>query len=55
MTEGFTVLYWAMRYIQGHEAWHDRRGDDRALKPPLGPGVTDRFEFSRNVTEPAGG
>ena len=20
-------------------------------KPPLGPGVTDRFEFSRNVTE----
>ena len=50
-TAGFTSLYWAMRYIQGEEAWAvDGRMIDR-LKPPLGPGVADRFEFARNVTE----
>jgi amidase len=50
-TEGFTALYWAMRYIQGHEAWMVDGPMIERLKPPLGPGVADRFEFSRNVTD----
>jgi amidase len=50
-TEGFTALYWAMRYIQGQEAWIVDGPMIERLKPPLGPGVADRFEFSRAVTE----
>jgi amidase len=49
--EGFTALYWAMRYIQGYEAWRTDGAMIERLKPPLGPGVADRFEFSRGVTE----
>ncbi|WP_210495801.1 amidase [Microvirga antarctica] len=50
-TEGFSALYWAMRYIQGHEAWRVDGPMITRLKPPLGPGVGDRFEFARDVTE----
>ncbi|WP_244622636.1 amidase [Microvirga brassicacearum] len=50
-TEGFTVLYWTMRYIQGREAWTVDGPMIERLKPPMGPGVADRFEFSRNVTD----
>lgn len=51
VSEGYTALYWAMRYIQGYEAWRIDGPMIERLNPPLGPGVADRFEFSRGVTE----
>ena len=50
-TEGFTSLYWAMRYIQSREAWSVDGPMIERYHPPLGPGVADRFEFSRAVTD----
>jgi amidase len=50
-TEGFTALYWAMRYIQSREAWAVDGPMIERYRPPLGPGVADRFEFSRAVTQ----
>jgi len=50
-TEGFTALYWAMRYIQSREAWTVDGPMIERYNPPLGPGVADRFEFSRAVTD----
>ncbi|MGO4389005.1 amidase [Microvirga sp. 2YAF29] len=50
-TEGFTALYWAMRYIQSREAWGVNGRMIERFQPPLGPGVLDRFEFSRAVTD----
>jgi amidase len=49
--EGFTALYWAMRYIQSREAWTVDGPMIERYNPPLGPGVADRFEFSRAVTD----
>jgi amidase len=50
-TEGFTALYWAMRYIQSREAWTVDGPMIERYRPPLGPGVADRFEFSKAVTD----
>jgi amidase len=50
-TEGFTALYWAMRYIQSREAWTVDGPMIERYCPPLGPGVADRFEFSKAVTD----
>lgn len=49
--DGFTTLYWTMRYIQGREAWTVDGSMIERCRPPLGPGVADRFEFSRQVTD----
>jgi amidase len=49
--DGFTALYWAMRYIQSREAWIVDGPMIERYHPPLGPGVADRFEFSRAVTD----
>jgi amidase len=49
--EGFTALYWAMRYIQSREAWTVDGPMIERYRPPLGPGVADRFEFSKAVTD----
>jgi amidase len=50
-TEGFPTLYWAMRYIQSHEAWRVDGPMIERYHPPLGPGVADRFAFSKAVTD----
>ena len=50
-TGGFTAIYWAMRYIQSREAWSVDGPMIECYRPPLGPGVADRFEFSRAVTD----
>lgn len=50
-TEGFTRLYWAMRYIQSREAWRVDGPMIERYHPPLGPGVADRFQFSKGVTD----
>jgi amidase len=51
VVEGFTALYWAMRYIQGREAWDVDGPMIERYRPPLGPGVLDRFEFAKAVTD----
>ncbi|HZH53119.1 MAG TPA: amidase [Microvirga sp.] len=49
--DGFATLYWAMRYIQGREAWITDGPMIERYRPPLGPGVADRFQFSSEVTD----
>jgi amidase len=49
--DGFEALYWAFRYVQGREAWAVDGAMIERFRPPLGPGVADRFAFSKAVTE----
>jgi amidase len=49
--EGFESLYWAFRYIQGREAWEADGAMIERHAPPLGPGVAERFAFSKAVTD----
>ena len=44
-------LYWAFRYIQGYEAWGVHGAFIEKYSPVLGPGVKERFEWSRQVTK----
>jgi amidase len=48
---GFEALYWAFRYVQGREAWTVDGPMIERFQPPLGPGVGDRFAFSKAVTD----
>ncbi len=47
----FDELYWAFRYIQGREAWAVDGDLISRYHPPLGAGVKERFEWSRQVTD----
>ncbi len=49
--DGFEGLYWAFRYIQGREAWLADGALIERYRPPLGPGVAERFAFAREVTD----
>ncbi|HEX2135260.1 MAG TPA: amidase [Microvirga sp.] len=49
--EGFEPLYWALRFIQGREAWTVDGPMIERYRPPLGPGVAQRFAFARAVTD----
>ncbi|WP_234193029.1 amidase [Pseudacidovorax sp. NFM-22] len=49
--EGFDALYWHFRHIQGREAWMTDGPLIERFAPPLGPGVKERFAFSRGVTD----
>jgi len=49
--EGFEPLYWAHRRLQGREAWGSFGAMIERYRPPLGPGIADRFEFARLVTD----
>ena len=49
--EGFDALYWAFRYIQGREAWDSDGALIETHGLALGPGVKDRFEWSKRVTD----
>jgi amidase len=49
--EGFEALFWAFRRIQGREAWESHGAMIERLRPPLGPGVGDRFAFGREIGE----
>jgi amidase len=48
---GFEELYWAFRRLQGREAWATDGAMISRYKPPLGPGVAERFAYSSGVTE----
>jgi amidase len=45
------AMYWAFRYIQGREAWMVDGPLIERYKPPLGPGVAERFQWSKGVTD----
>ena len=47
----FDALFWAFRYLQGHEAWQAHGAFIERHRPSLGPGVMERFEFASQVTE----
>lgn len=45
------AMYWHYRYIQGREAWKTDGAFITRYAPPLGPGVKERFAWSRDVTD----
>ncbi len=49
--ESLDALYWNFRYIQGREAWMTDGPLIERYAPPLGPGVAERFAWSRAVTD----
>lgn len=48
---GFEPLYWAFRRLQGREAWLADGTVIETYRMPLGPGVAERFAYSREVTD----
>lgn len=48
----FDALYWAFRYLQGHEAWQAHGPFITKHKPSLGPGIAERFAFSSTIGHP---
>lgn len=48
---GFDANYWAFRYIQGREAWQTDGALIETHGLALGPGVRERFMWSRTVTD----
>jgi amidase len=49
--EGFDRNYWAFRYIQGREAWQTDGELIETYGLALGPGVRERFAWSKAVTD----
>lgn len=49
--ESWDAMYWNFRYVQGREAWLTDGPLIERFAPPLGPGVAERFAWSRDVTD----
>lgn len=49
--ESFDAMYWNFRYLQSREAWLTDGPLIERYAPPLGPGVAERFAWSRDVTD----
>ena len=49
--ESFETMYWSFRYLQGREAWMTDGAFIERYAPVLGPGVKERFAWSRDVTD----
>ena len=45
------AMYWHFRHLQGREAWATDGPLIERFAPPLGPGVAERFAWSRQVTD----
>ena len=45
------TLFWRFRHIQGREAWMVNGPLIERYCPPLGPGVAERFAWSKTVTD----
>ena len=45
------TLFWRFRHIQGREAWTVNGPLIERFCPPLGPGVAERFAWSKTVTD----
>ena len=50
--DSLDALYWSTRHIQGREAWQTYGAFLERHEPPLGPGVAERYAWSRTVTDP---
>lgn len=49
--ESGDAMYWNFRYLQGRESWLTDGPLIERYAPPLGPGVAERFAWSRDVTD----
>ena len=49
--ESWDAMYWNFRYLQSREAWQTDGPLIERYAPPLGPGVAERFAWSRGVTD----
>jgi amidase len=49
--ESFDMMYWNFRYLQGRESWMIDGSFIERHAPPLGPGVAERFAWSKVVTD----
>ncbi len=49
--DSFDTMYWNFRYLQSREAWLTDGPLIERYAPPLGPGVAERFAWSREVTD----
>lgn len=49
--DSFEAMYWSFRYLQGREAWMTDGAFIERYAPVLGPGVKERFAWSRDVTD----
>ena len=49
--DSFDAMYWSFRYLQGREAWMVDGPFIERFAPPLGPGVAERFAWSKQVTD----
>lgn len=47
--DGFDAMYWHFRHLQGRESWQTDGPLIERFQPPLGPGVAERFAWSRKV------
>jgi amidase len=51
--DSFEAMYWHFRHLQGREAWLTDGPFIERHAPPLGPGVAERFAWSRTVSDEA--
>jgi amidase len=51
VVDGLDTMYWHFRHVQGFEAWQAHGDFIERYAPPLGPGVSERFAWSKTVTE----
>jgi len=49
--DSFDKMYWSFRHLQGREAWTADGPFIERFAPPLGPGVAERFAWSKEVTD----
>jgi amidase len=49
--DGFEAMYWHFRHIQGRESWMTDGPLIERFAPPLGPGVKERFAWSKAVSD----
>ncbi|MCO5975628.1 amidase [Ideonella oryzae] len=49
--DSLDAMYWAFRHVQGREAWLVDGPLIERYAPPLGPGVAERFAWSKQVTD----
>jgi amidase len=49
--DSFDAMYWHFRHLQGRESWMTDGPLIERFAPPLGPGVAERFAWSKQVTD----
>ncbi len=49
--DSFEAMFWHFRHLQGREAWMTDGPLIERYAPPLGPGVAERFAWSRQVSD----